>query len=294
MPQISSAHRSTDSHSDRQMLTWMLHNTRTHVPSEYHLYTNSELSHETSEFNHPVLKRKKTGLNKQTVDMTTAIEISDLTKSYQKGKQTVPVLKNVNLKICQGDFVALLGKSGSGKSSLLNIIGLLDNFDSGSYRLNGHLMSYESETQLARTRNEKLGMIFQSYNLLPFKNAQENIALPLYYRKVPYKERMKAAMEILDMMELSDRAEHFPNELSGGESQRVAIGRAIAGKPGLILADEPTGALDSATGEMIMNIFQKLNQAGHTILIVTHDQQVASYAGAVYEMKDGQLLNHTA
>jgi len=226
--------------------------------------------------------------------MTTAIEISDLTKSYQKGKQTVPVLKNVNLKICQGDFVALLGKSGSGKSSLLNIIGLLDNFDSGSYRLNGHLMSYESETQLARTRNEKLGMIFQSYNLLPFKNAQENIALPLYYRKVPYKERMKAAMEILDMMELSDRAEHFPNELSGGESQRVAIGRAIAGKPGLILADEPTGALDSATGEMIMNIFQKLNQAGHTILIVTHDQQVASYAGAVYEMKDGQLLNHTA
>ena len=219
------------------------------------------------------------------------IEIANLYKSYRKGSNSIPVLKGISLQVNKGDFVALLGKSGSGKSSLLNIIGLLDHYDKGEYLLNQKEISFDSETQLSKLRNENIGFIFQSYNLLPFKNAAENVALPLYYRGVSYKKRMAAAEKILGLLEISERAKHYPSELSGGESQRVAIGRAIAGNPGLVLADEPTGALDSATGDTIMSVFETLNKQGITIIMVTHDEAVASRATSIYHIRDGQISN---
>lgn len=215
------------------------------------------------------------------------LEIKKLNKSYKIGDSTLHVLKGINLSVKEGEMIAIMGSSGSGKSTLLNIIGILDELDSGDYNLDGIQIKGLSEKKAAQYRNKFLGFVFQSFNLINFKNALENVALPLYYQGLNRKERQQKAMFHLQKVGLADWSSHLPNELSGGQKQRVAIARALASNPKLILADEPTGALDSTTSQEIMKFLQKLNDEGKTIIIVTHEEDISLMCKRIVRLKDG-------
>ena len=215
------------------------------------------------------------------------IHVSGVNKSYDVGHNKLHVLKGIDLHIQPGEMIAVMGASGSGKSTLLNILGVLDNYDTGEYHLNGTLMRNLSEKKAAYYRNQYIGFVFQSFNLISFKNAIENVALPLYYQNVSRKQRNRAAMEYLDRMGLTDWAFHLPNELSGGQKQRIAIARALISKPKVILADEPTGALDSKTSQEVMDILDDVNKEGITVIIVTHERDIAERTRRIIHLKDG-------
>lgn len=215
------------------------------------------------------------------------ITLQNIHKSYQMGLNSLHVLKGIDLQIEKGELVSIMGSSGSGKSTLLNILGILDNHDEGEYKLDGKIIANLSETRAALLRNEYIGFVFQSFNLISFKNAMENVALPLYYKKISRKKRNKIAMEYLDKVGLLDWAEHMPNELSGGQKQRVAIARSLIARPKVILADEPTGALDSSTSYEVMEILKNINQEGITVIIVTHEDDISRMTKRVIKLKDG-------
>lgn len=217
------------------------------------------------------------------------IDLKDITRKYQIGSETVYALNKANLHIYPGQFVSIIGPSGSGKSTLMNIIGCLDTADSGTYLLDGIPIEDYSENQLAKIRNLKIGFVFQSFNLIAKLTAEENVELPLIYQGVPKAERAERVAAALARVELSKRAKHLPTELSGGQMQRVAIARAIVTKPSLILADEPTGNLDSKTTIEIMDIFHELHDRGNTIVLITHDNDVAKQASRIVHIKDGRL-----
>ena len=206
------------------------------------------------------------------------------------GSNSLHVLKGINLNIDKGELVAIMGSSGSGKSTLLNILGMLDNADDGSYHLDDVLIENLDEKKAAKYRNKFLGFVFQSFNLINYKNALENVALPLYYQGLARKERQKQALEYLDNVSLKPWATHLPSELSGGQKQRVAIARAMASKPKVLLADEPTGALDSTTSYEIMGLIQKINNEGKTILVVTHEDDIAKMCKRIVKLKDGVIV----
>jgi putative ABC transport system ATP-binding protein len=215
------------------------------------------------------------------------ITLKNLHKSYYTGTNSLHVLKGISIDIDQGEFVSIMGSSGSGKSTLLNILGILDNYDKGTYELGGKLIQNMSEKNAAKYRNETLGFIFQSFNLISFKNAMENVALPLYYQGVPRKKRNKLALDYLERLGLLEWADHMPNELSGGQKQRVAIARALISNPKVILADEPTGALDTQTSYEVMEILKEINQQGITIIIVTHEHDIAAMTDKIIKLRDG-------
>jgi len=217
------------------------------------------------------------------------IQINNLHKSYVMGSNSLHVLKGLDLDIDEGEFVSIMGSSGSGKSTLLNILGILDDYDEGSYYLGGKLMQGLNETKAAMTRNEMIGFIFQSFNLISFKNAVENVALPLYYQKVSRKKRNLIALEYLDRLGLKEWAHHLPSEMSGGQKQRVAIARALISKPKIILADEPTGALDTTTSFEVMDILKEINDEGKTVIIVTHEHDIAAMTKKIIRLKDGVI-----
>src|SRR3954468_16392984 len=221
------------------------------------------------------------------------IELNQIHKYYRTGDQSLHVLKGVDMNVREGELVSIMGSSGSGKSTLLNILCILDSYDSGSYTLAGHQVGKLRETEAARLRNKLLGFVFQSFNLLPFKNATENVALPLYYQGVGRKERNHRAEQYLEMVGLSDRKTFMPNQLSGGQKQRVAIARALVCKPKVILADEPTGALDSRTTQEIMELLKDIHRRGNTLIIVTHEQDIADQCERLIFLKDG-LVTTTA
>lgn len=217
------------------------------------------------------------------------IRLNNIHKSYAMGNNSLHVLKGIDLNIEQGDFVSIMGSSGSGKSTLLNILGMLDNYDKGTYHLSGNLIANMSEKKAAKYRNEMVGFVFQSFNLISFKNAMENVALPLYYKGIPRKKRNLIAMDYLDKLGLKEWANHLPNELSGGQKQRVAIARALISQPKIILADEPTGALDSATSYEVMDILREINEAGITVILVTHEHDIAALTSQIIRLNDGQI-----
>ena len=217
------------------------------------------------------------------------LQLTDICKDYQQGKEPVRVLKNINLTVERGDYLAIMGPSGSGKTTLMNIIGCLDVPTSGKYELDGRDLKDLSDDDLAEVRNKHIGFVFQSFHLLPKMDALDNVALPLLYADVPLKERRSKAEEALKAVGLGERIHFLPNQLSGGQCQRVAIARAIVGKPDLLLADEPTGALDTKAGNQIMEIFRRLSDEGMTIIMITHEPSIAACADKTYRILDGEL-----
>lgn len=219
------------------------------------------------------------------------IEIKDLHKSYKTGSNSLHVLKGINFNVAEGELVSIMGSSGSGKSTLLNILGMLDEADEGSYTLDGVPIKNLNEKIAARYRNKFLGFIFQSFNLISYKSALDNVALPLYYQGMNRKQRMERGMAYLEKVGLTAWAQHLPNELSGGQKQRVAIARALASDPKVLLADEPTGALDTKTSYEVMDLIQKINEEGRTILIVTHEHDIAEMTKRIVNLKDGIIID---
>ena len=225
--------------------------------------------------------------------MNSIIHLDNIEKSYFMGMQAIPVLKGINLDIFKNEYVALMGPSGSGKSTLMNILGCLDSLTAGTYILNGKDVSKMADNDLAEVRNKEIGFVFQQFNLLPRLSASENVALPLIYAGIARKERMERAMEVLAKVGLADRSHHKPNELSGGQMQRVAIARALVNNPAIILADEPTGNLDSKTSVEVMDIFGKIQASGNTVVLVTHEEDIAAYAKRVVRLRDGLIESDT-
>lgn len=219
------------------------------------------------------------------------IEIKNLHKSYPMGKESLHVLKGLDLTINEGEFVSIMGSSGSGKSTLLNIVGLLDVHDEGEYRLNGELIEKLNEKKAAVLRNKFLGFVFQSFNLISYKTALENVAMPLYYAGVGRKDRQRIALEYLEKVELGAWANHLPSELSGGQKQRVAIARALVTNPKVVLADEPTGALDSTTTDSVMDLLKAINDEGMTVFVITHEEEVAEQTKRIVRLKDGIIIS---
>ena len=219
------------------------------------------------------------------------IRIEKLHKSYPIGKDSLHVLKGIDLHIKEGEFVSIMGSSGSGKSTLLNIVGLLDIHDEGDYYLNGQLIKDMNEKKAALLRNKFLGFIFQSFNLISYKTALENVALPLYYKGMARKERLEVALDYLEKVGLKEWANHLPNELSGGQKQRVAIARALVTKPKVVLADEPTGALDSTTTDSVMDLLKDINDEGMTVFVITHEEEVAEQTKRIVRLKDGLIIS---
>jgi len=221
--------------------------------------------------------------------MQPVILLQDIKKSYFLGKVTIEVLKGISLSINRNEYVALMGPSGSGKSTLMNLIGCLDSPSAGNYILSGKQVSDMTDDSLADVRNKEIGFVFQQFNLLPRLSALENVALPLVYAGISKKERSRRAMEVLEMVNLTDRSHHKPNELSGGQAQRVAIARALVNNPSIILADEPTGNLDSKTSGEIMDIFGQIHAAGNTVVLVTHEEDIAAHAFRMIRLRDGVI-----
>ena len=218
------------------------------------------------------------------------IQIKNLHKSYKMGSSSLHVLKGINFNVEEGELVAIMGSSGSGKSTLLNILGMLDSADDGEYILDQVPIKDLNETKAAKYRNKFLGFVFQSFNLINYKSALENVSLPLHYQRIPRKERQQLALEYLEKVGLKDWATHLPSELSGGQKQRVAIARALASRPKVLLADEPTGALDSKTSYEVMDLIQKINEEGKTILVVTHERDIAHMCKRIVQLKDGVII----